>query len=82
MLILKWTAEHECKKQVSAEGITATIHLKKDSSFQFPESGEREIKRQFSDALKCGYCVIEKVGDDSFSETDVNEYDISDIEEN
>ena len=82
MLILKWTAEHECKKQVSAEGIAATIHLKKDSSFQFPESGEKEIKRQFSDALKCGYCVIEKVTSDSFSEKDVIEYDLSGIEEN
>ena len=60
MLVLKWNAGHECKKLIRAEGINARIHLMKGRSFQFPESTEKVVRKQFSDALNCGYCVIEK----------------------
>ena len=58
MLSLKWTAEHECKKHIRAEGINARIHLVKDDSFQFPKAVEKIIRKKFSDALRCKYCVI------------------------
>ncbi len=60
MLVLKWNAEHECKNQILADGINARIHLIKGGAFQFPESAEKVVRKKFSDALTCGYCVIEK----------------------
>lgn len=61
MLVLKWTAEHECRRQVSGDGLKATIHVKKGGCFQFPESAESVMRKQFSDALSCVYCTIERV---------------------
>ena len=56
---LRWLSDSEKKIKINEPGlITATIHLRKDESFLFPDSVEKVIRRIFSDALNCGYCEI------------------------
>lgn len=65
MLVLNWDAAHECKKHIKAPGLNAKIHMVRGSSFQFPESVEKIVRKQFADALTCKYCTIEKLPEKS-----------------